>query len=170
MPMVPTAPPPGLTSGIMKRQAFLSQHEDLLDKLIFDLLQKPCFSKLSLILPHLLVFNLLPIILNLKNLPGLSPLFTSGKRLLMKFRSSSLKIARRLKWLTINNTQYLVTQNANHLLLWVNLILNPSKFTFTTIILHLITHLNMWINHVISVTPPAPLGVLSEFTKRPSME
>ena len=28
-------------------------------------------------------------------------------------------------------------------------ILNPSKFTFMTIILHLITHLKMWINHVI---------------------
>ena len=28
-----------------------------------------------------------------------------------------------------------------------------------TIILHLITHLKLWINHVIPVTPPAPLIV-----------
>ena len=65
-------------------------------------------------------------------------------------------------WLTLNNTQHLVTLNPSHLLFWVNLVLNPSKFTFMTIILHLIAHLKMWINHVVSVTPPAPTDSLDE--------
>ena len=59
-------------------------------------------------------------------------------------------------------TQHMVTLNPNHLLFWENLILKPSKFTFMRIILHLITHIKMWINHVISVTPLAPLIVLDE--------
>ena len=105
----------------------------------------PYFTKMSLILPHLHPFHLLSILLNLKKLPGIL--------------CSQLKITRRLKWLTLKNTKHLLTLNPNHLLFWINLILNPSKFTFMTIILHLIAHLKMWITPVISVTPPAPLTI-----------
>ena len=155
-PTTPITPLTSHTSGSKKRQAFLSQHDDLIDELVLNLLKKPYLTNMSLILPHLHPFNLLSILLNLKNLPGFLSLITSGERLLMKFRSSPLKITRWLKWLTLTNTQHLVALNPNHSLLWVSPILSPSNLTFMTIILHLITHLKPWISHVISVTPPEP--------------
>ena len=54
---------------------------------------------------------------------------------------------------TFGNPQF------KHLCLGVNLLLNPSQCTFLTIILHQGIHIRMWINHVISVTPPASLTV-----------
>ena len=63
----------------------------------------------------------------------------------------------------IESTKTLLDQqkvDSSHLNL-LPILLEASKdlpefiFTFMTIILHLITHLKIWINHVISVTPPA---------------
>ena len=92
------------TSGSKKRQAFLSQHNDLLDE----------------------------------------PVFESTETLLDQEKVASSHV---------------------HLLNLLLILLEASKdlpefiFTFMTIILYLKTHLKMWINHVISVTPPAPLIV-----------
>ena len=127
--------------------------------LTLNLLNKPYLTKMRMILPHIQPFNPHSILLNLKIYQVFISLINTGKRFLRKLRSLPLKLTRRLKWSTLKNTQHLVTLNPNHLLLWVNLILNPSKFIFMTIIFHLITHLKMWIIHVISVTPPAPLKV-----------
>ena len=108
----PTAPPPGpttpmtplasQTSGSKRRQAFLSQCDDLLMNLFLNLL-KPYLIKKRLILKQSSHFQ------SSSNSPG-------SKQDLLGF-----------------------------------------TFTFMTIILHLIIHLKMWINHAISVTPPAPL-------------
>ena len=87
---------------------------------------------MSWILPHIQPFNLLSIVLNLKDLPRLLPIIYSGESSLRKLRSSSLKITRRLKWLTLSKTQHLFTLDSSHLLFWTNLMLNPSKFTFMT--------------------------------------
>ena len=62
------------------------------------------------------------------------------------------------KWLILTHTQLFVTLNPNHPLFWIHLILNPSQFTLLIFVLHLRTHLKMWMN-LISVTQPAPLPI-----------
>ena len=72
-PPCPTTPMTSLTShtpGSKKRQAFSPQHDDLLHEPCFLSLKKPYLTKMILILPHLHLFNLLSILLNLKKLPS----------------------------------------------------------------------------------------------------
>ena len=152
-PTTPMTPLTIHTSGSKKRRVFLSQHFIYLMNLLLNLLKKPYLTKMSSILPHLHFQSSF----NSPEPQKLTWIFIHNQ-LWGEFpeKASSLKITRRLKWLSLNNTRHLVTLNPNHLFFWVNLILSHSKFTFMTIILH---HLKMWINHVISLTPRAPLVV-----------
>ena len=78
MTKVPTAPPPSPTtpmtqltshtSGSKTRQAFLSQHDDLLDEPDYESTEETLLDQDEFDLPHLHPFTLLPILQNLQKL------------------------------------------------------------------------------------------------------
>ena len=92
------------------------------------LVQTPYLIKKRMILPHTQFFNLLSILLNLKNLPRFLSLSTLGE---------CPEAARRLKWLPPSNLSMVATLNLS--LLWVNLTQSPSKSTLMRMTSLLIT-------------------------------
>ena len=96
--------------------------------LIMILVNTSYLIKKRMILPPTQFFNLLSILLNLKNLPRFLSLINSGESFLRLQGSLSLNTTRRLKWLTPDNISMVATLNIN--LLWLNLTQSPSKSTF----------------------------------------
>ena len=122
-----------MQQGKKKRQASISQQVDSFDESDNDTREDTLLIKVRMILPHAQSFNLLSILLNLKNLPRFLSLANFGESFLRLQRSLSLSITRRLKLLTPNHL--MSTLNLNILLL--NPIQSPSKSIFMRMTIHL---------------------------------
>ena len=160
----PMTPLPSHTSESKKRQA-LSQHDDLLHESGSEsaeetLLDQDQFDSSSSS-PFPSSFNS-P---ERQKVPGILSL--AGEIFYAEAKKLTIEDNKKVQVFTLQNTQQLVTPIPNHFLLWANLILIPSKFTFMRILLYLITHLKLWINHVILVTPPTPLIVYESSSMSP---
>ena len=113
--------------------------------------------KMSLILPHLHPLNFLPILLSLNNLSVFNPnwgdFHVEPKKVTLE---DNVEVVPFPQHSTFGNPKPKPSPVG-----LVNPILNSSQFTLTfmPIFFYLITHLKMWINHVISVIPPASLTV-----------
>ena len=161
MTEVPTAPTlsPTIsfsshTSRSKTRPVFLSQHVDLSDE--------PNCDSVEAIPPHLdeLKSSSCSTFPSPSNSPGLLKFFTPPQvwgEVPEDAKMPTIECKQVVE--AANPKAHSTCGNPSHLLFWVNLLISPSQSTFVTTILHLISHLKMWINQVISVTPPEPLTV-----------
>ena len=113
------------------RFSFLNRLIHLMN-LILILVKTPFLIKKKMILPHIQFFNLLTILLTLKNLPRFLSLINFVVSFLRLQRSLSLNTTRMLQWLTQNNISMVETLN-------LNLIQSPNKSTFMRVTILLIT-------------------------------
>ena len=151
---VPTTQTPSTTKPFLShtlryktRPVFLSQPVDIFDETNCD------STKAILLEKHEHDPSPSPTVKSATNLLGTKRAFTRAHS---TFPEDSKKL------ITEEHNDVKVNPSAQHsTIVIINLFLNPSQFTFLTFVLHLMTHLKIWIN-LISVISPAPPTNLNE--------